>query len=187
MIEIFLIGIGLSMDAFAVSVCKGLAMPKINKKYVLTIALFFGGFQALMPLLGWLLGSVIYVWISSIGAFISFGLLAYIGGKMIWDAIKEWRQTEDDDQEPPSINLKEFFLLAFATSIDAFAVGVTFSLFSVHIGLACGIIGITTFVLTILAVYIGHLIGSKIGAPAQLVGGIILVFIGVRILITSFL
>lgn len=175
------------MDAFAVSVCKGLAMPKINKNLTLIIALFFGGFQALMPLLGWFLGGAFYNYIHRYGSIISFLLLFIIGGKMVLDSIKEWKNPEEVDMSEPKIDLKEFFLLAIATSIDAFAVGVTFSLMSVAIIPAITVIGLTTFCLTIVAVFIGHLIGSRLGTPAQLIGGLVLIFLGCRILILSIL
>lgn len=185
--ELFLIGIGLSMDAFAVSVCKGLAMPKISMRVTLTLALFFGGFQALMPVLGWLLANTFHHYISAYASWISFILLAYIGGKMGWDAIKEWRHPSDLTLDEPIIDIKDFFLLAVATSIDAFAVGVTFSLLSVNVLLAAGIIGLSTFTLSAIAVFIGHLIGAKMGVPAQLAGGIILIGLGVRILISHYI
>lgn len=184
-VEIILIGIGLSMDAFAVSVCKGLAMPKINIKYTCIIALFFGGFQFLMPILGWLLGGAFYDYISRYGSWISFALLAYIGGNMIIETIKEIKSNEEPKEETLNVDFKEFLILAVATSIDAFAVGVTFSLLSVNILVASIMIGITTFVLSLLAVQIGHRLGSKIGAPAKIAGGSILIFLGLRILILS--
>ena len=125
-IELFLIGIGLSMDAFAVSICKGLVMEKVNKKQAFIIGLYFGGFQALMPLIGWFLGIRFQKYITSIDHWIAFVLLALIGGKMIVEAIRDPDVEEIGKKDPP-LDHKEMFLLAVATSIDALAVGITFA------------------------------------------------------------
>ncbi|MBP5266839.1 MAG: manganese efflux pump [Lachnospiraceae bacterium] len=182
--DLFLIGVGLSMDAFAVSVCKGLGMTRINKKQCFLIALFFGGFQALMPLLGWVLGSAVAGYVTKIDHWIAFLLLAYVGGKMAFDAIKEWKEDETPIALDLPLPLKELVMLAIATSIDAFAVGITFSFLTVNIWKAIGIIGITTFVLSGLGVFLGNIFGSKLKSKAQLAGGIILIALGVRILVT---
>lgn len=182
--DLLLIGIGLSMDAFAVSVCKGLGMTRINKKQCFLIALFFGGFQALMPLLGWVLGSAVAGYVTKIDHWIAFFLLAYVGGKMAFDAIKEWKEDETPIALDLPLPLKELVMLAIATSIDAFAVGITFSFLTVNIWKAIGIIGITTFVLSGLGVFLGNIFGSKLKSKAQLAGGIILIVLGIRILVT---
>ncbi len=180
--ELFLIGVGLSMDAFAVSVCKGLNMHgKINFKHAGVIALFFGGFQAIMPLIGYFLGMGFEKYITRIDHWIAFLLLGFIGGKMIVEAIKEWNEV--DKQEEDKLDIKELFVLAVATSIDALAVGITFAFLNVNIWSAISIIGTTTFVLSIIGVVIGNKFGSKYKSKAELVGGIILVLMGVKILL----
>ena len=131
-LELALIGVGLSMDAFAVSVCKGLSMRKVDKKYMFVLAVFFGGFQALMPALGWLLGSQFQSYITAIDHWIAFILLVLIGGKMILDVVKEKGENEEVCPEGSvRIDLREFFLLAIATSIDALAIGITFAFLQV--------------------------------------------------------
>lgn len=183
--EIFLLGVGLSMDAFSVAICKGLGMRKVNKKQCFIIALFFGGFQALMPFIGWALGSTFAEKIVKFDHWIAFILLLYIGGKMIIDAIKEWKETDEKAEVMDApLNIKELFIMAIATSIDALACGVTFS-FSENFNIlrAITIIGCTTFVISAGGVYIGNIFGSKYKAKATLVGGIILVFLGVKILL----
>ena len=180
--ELFLIGVGLSMDAFAVSVCKGLNMHgKINFKHAGVIALFFGGFQAIMPLIGYFLGMGFEKYITRRDHWIAFLLLGFIGGKMIVEAIKEWNEV--DKQEEDKLDIKELFVLAVATSIDALAVGITFAFLNVNIWSAISIIGTTTFVLSIIGVVIGNKFGSKYKSKAELVGGIILVLMGVKILL----
>ena len=126
-IELFLMGVGLSMDAFAVSICKGLGMRKVNKKQALVIGLFFGGFQALMPLIGWLLGSQFEKYITSIDHWIAFILLAFIGGKMIVESVRPDKEDDEVKEMDAPLDLKEMFVLAVATSIDALAVGITFA------------------------------------------------------------
>ena len=178
--ELFLIGIGLSMDAFAVSICKGLSMQKIDKKYTLCIGLFFGGFQALMPLTGYLLGSRFSGYIERFDHWIAFVLLALIGFNMI----KESREEEEEEEKPyAGVNFKELLILAVATSIDALAVGVSFAFLGVHIEPAVTLIGCTTFVLTLVGVWVGNLFGSRYKSRAELTGGIILNLIGVKILL----
>ena len=184
LLELALIGVGLSMDAFAVSICKGLSMRKVDKKYMLVLAAFFGGFQALMPTLGWLLGSQFQSYITAIDHWIAFILLALIGGKMILDVIKEKGENEEvcpDDSV--RIDLKEFFLLAVATSIDALAVGITFAFLQVKLASSVTIIGCITFCFTIAGVLIGNVFGTKFKDKATILGGIILIGIGVKILL----
>lgn len=181
-VELLLIGVGLSMDAFAVSVCKGLNMRgKVNFKHAGVIALFFGGFQALMPLIGYFLGIGFEKYITKIDHWIAFVLLGFIGGKMVIEAIKEWNA--EDKQEEDKLDIKELFILAVATSIDALAVGITFAFLSVNIWSAISIIGVTTFILSLIGVVIGNKFGSKYKSKAELVGGIILVLMGIKILL----
>ncbi len=179
-VELFLIGVGLSMDAFAVSVCKGLGMKKINGKGMLVIALFFGGFQALMPLIGWALGTRFESYITSVDHWIAFALLAFIGGKMIYEAVA------DKEQEVAvafKLDLKELLMLAVATSIDALAVGITFAFLQVNIWSAIALIGCTTFALSAVGVLVGHKFGSKYEKKAEIAGGVILILIGLKILL----
>lgn len=181
-VELFLIGVGLSMDAFAVSICKGLNMKKINYKHALIIGGFFGGFQALMPLLGWALGSRFEQYIESVDHWIAFILLAFIGGKMVYESIKDG----DDDEESAhqdKLDIKELFTLAVATSIDALAVGVTFAFLKVSIVPSITLIGITTFVISVGGVVIGNRFGSKYKNKAEIAGGMILILIGLKILL----
>ena len=178
--ELFLIGIGLSMDAFAVAICKGLGMERINKRDALLLALFFGGFQALMPLTGYLLGSRFASYIERWDHWIAFVLLAFIGGNMIRESRE---QEEEEAKHGGSIRYRELFTLAVATSIDALAVGVSFAFLGVHIAPAVTLIGCTTFVLTLVGVWVGNLFGSRYKSRAELTGGIILVLIGVKILL----
>lgn len=183
-LELALIGVGLSMDAFAVSICKGLSMRKVDKKYMLVLAAFFGGFQALMPTLGWFLGSQFQTYITVIDHWIAFILLTLIGGKMILDVIKEKGENEEvcpDDSV--RIDLKEFFLLAVATSIDALAVGITFAFLQVKLASSVTIIGCITFCFTIAGVLIGNVFGTKFKDKATILGGVILIAIGVKILL----
>ena len=183
-IDIFLFGVGLSMDAFAVAICKGLAMKQVNKKQMLLIALFFGGFQALMPLIGFLLGSAFADLISAYDHWIAFVLLLYVGGNMIIEAIKEWKDEDKVEVMDPPLDLKELTLLAIATSIDALACGITFSFYKeFNIIRAIIIIGLTTFCISAGGVYVGNIFGNKFKAKAQLLGGIILIFLGVKILL----
>lgn len=176
--ELFLIAIGLSMDAFAVAVCRGLGMKKLNMKQGLIIALFFGGFQALMPLLGWLLGNQLEQYIVSIDHWIAFILLGYIGGKMIWDAFHE-----EDEEIPSGFDVKQLFLMAIATSIDALAMGITFAFLRVSIVPAITMIGTTTFVISLVGVWLGHRFGTRYKNKATLAGGIVLCVIGLKILL----
>lgn len=185
-VETFLIGVGLSMDAFAVAVCKGLGMKKINWRHTLIIALFFGGFQALMPLLGWALGTQFASYITPIDHWIAFGLLAFIGGKMLIDAFKGEGGCDEAcgcGEDEPRLDIKELVMLAVATSIDALAVGITFAFFGVNIWLAILIIGVTTFVLSFAGVAIGNQFGSRFEKPATIAGGVALTLIGVKILV----
>ena len=182
-IELFLVGVGLAMDAFAVSICKGLAMRKVNKKQALLIGLFFGGFQALMPFVGWALGTQFESYIKNIDHWIAFILLGYLGGKMMIEAIRTGNEEVEIDQMDPPLNIKELFLLAIATSIDALAVGITFAFLNYPIFEAVSIIGITTFFISIGGVYAGNFFGNKYTRKAEFFGGLILVIIVIKILL----
>lgn len=182
-IELFLLGVGLSMDAFAVSVCKGLGMRKLNKKQALIIGLYFGGFQALMPFVGWLLGSQFQKYITSIDHWIAFILLGFIGGKMMIEAIREWNEEEVVDVMDAPIDHKNMLVLAVATSIDALAVGITFAFLGTPIVEAITIIGITTMVISIAGVVVGNFFGSRYKSKAEFIGGLILVLLGLKILL----
>ena len=180
--ELFLIAVALSMDAFAVAVCKGLSMRRLHWGRAAVIALLFGGFQALMPLLGWLLGTQFEQYITAFDHWIAFALLAFIGGKMIWESRKSEEEAAAacDDR----LDLGELLVLAVATSIDALAVGITFALLpEVRIWASIGLIGVTTFVLSLLGVAMGNRFGSKYQQKAELAGGVILVAIGLKILL----
>lgn len=179
-IEIVLVGVSLAMDAFAVSTCKGLSMPKINYKHALIIALFFGVFQAVMPLIGWLLGSTFEKYITTFDHWIAFALLLMLGIKALVDAIKD---KDDDKNEEYKLDFKELTVLAIATSIDALAVGVTFAFLQVSLALSVSLIGVITFVLCLIGVMIGNKFGSKWKKPASIAGGVVLILMGVKILL----
>lgn len=177
-LELILIAIGLGMDAFAVSICKGISMPKMNWKKAIIIGLYFGIFQALMPVIGFTLGKTFENLVTSIDHWIAFGLLLIIGIKMIIDAFKEDNISVND-----SINWKVMVILAIATSIDALAVGITFAFLQVNLLLAVSIIGIITFILCVIGTKIGNNFGNKFENKAEILGGIVLIFIGVKILL----
>ena len=178
LIELFILAIGLSMDAFAVSVCKGLAMPKITVKKTLIVGLWFGGFQALMPAIGYLLGVQFRDQITSIDHWIAFILLGIIGANMIKEAC-----SGDCEEENDSLDIKTMFLLAVATSIDALAVGITFAFLNVHLLAAVSFIGVTTFTLSAIGVKIGNVFGTKYKSKAEFAGGVILILLGLKILL----
>ncbi len=175
--SLFVIAVGLSMDAFAVSICKGLAMQKINLKKAGIVGLWFGGFQALMPAIGYLLGSQFEQYITAIDHWIAFVLLSLIGASMIKEAL-----SKEEECANASLDVKTMFLLAVATSIDALAVGVTFAFLQVQIVPAVLFIGVTTFVLSAIGVKVGNVFGVKYKSKAELAGGIILIVMGVKIL-----
>ena len=182
LVEFLLLGVGLAMDAFAVSICKGLAMRKVNKKQAVIIALLFGGFQAIMPVIGWLLCKGFQTYIEAFDHWIAFALLAFIGVKMI---IETLREKEDDvviEEMDPPLDMKEMLMLAIATSIDALAVGISLAALDRPIVESAAIIGVVTFVISIIGVYIGNFFGNRYKKRAELTGGIILVLIGVKIL-----
>lgn len=182
-IELLLMGVGLAMDAFAVSVCKGLSMKKLNKKQAVVIGLYFGGFQALMPLVGWILGSQFQQYITNIDHWIAFVLLGFIGGKLVIEAVKEWNEEDIVEVKDQPLDHKNMFMLAIATSIDALAVGITFAFLETPIIEAITIIGITTMIISIIGVVVGNFFGGKYKHKAELVGGVILILLGLKILI----
>lgn len=178
-IEIALIGVGLAMDAFAVSICKGLAMRRMNYKKAIIIAAFFGGFQALMPALGYVLGTTFANKIAAIDHWIAFILLALIGANMIKEALS----SDDDECQDDSLRLGDLIMLSIATSIDALAVGITFAFFNVSLLLSVSMIGIITFIICVIGVKVGNVFGEKYKSKAELAGGLILIVMGAKILI----
>ena len=174
--ELLLIAVGLSMDAFAVSICKGLSLKKLGVKHAALVGLYFGGFQALMPLIGWALGYRFEHIIENVDHWIAFALLTIIGLSMIREANKAEELNDD-------LSFKTMVLLAIATSIDALAVGVTFAFLQVRILPAASLIGVTTFLISAVGVYIGHIFGLKYRAKAEIAGGVILIGIGLKILL----
>ena len=178
LIELVLIAVGLSMDAFAVSVCKGLAMPKCTFKKAAIVGLWFGGFQALMPAIGYVLGAQFQEAIASIDHWIAFVLLALIGGNMIHEALDN-----DEEEADASLDVKTMFLLAVATSIDALAIGITFAFLKVSIIPAVCFIGIVTFIISFAGVKIGNVFGARYKNKAEIVGGVILILLGLKILL----
>lgn len=172
------ISIAVSMDAFSVSICKGLATKKFSLKTALICGIWFGGFQALMPLIGYFLGSQFQHLITSIDHWIAFGLLLLIGINMIYEALKSGNNESPDG----NTGLKTMFLLAIATSIDALAIGVSFAFLKVNIWVSILMIGVTTFIFSFIGVVIGNFFGSRYSKTAQVTGGLILIFIGTKIL-----
>lgn len=175
--ELFVLAVGLSMDAFAVSICKGLSLGKIKWKHMALAGVWFGGFQALMPLIGFSFGRFFTDVITRYAHWIAFVLLLFIGGKMIKEAFGE---EEDVDS---SMSAKSMFLLAVATSIDALAVGVTFAFLKVQIVPAISFIGVITFICSAVGVKIGSIFGVKYKSKAEVCGGIVLICIGLKILL----
>lgn len=180
--EVFMIGVGLSMDAFAAAICKGLSMRRATAGNILIIAVLFGGFQALMPLIGYFLGNQFEEYIVSVDHWIAFTLLLFIGGKMIIEVFKEG-EAEKCDVFETKLNIKEVVIMAVATSIDALAVGISFAFLRVDIKTSVLIIGITTFFISAAGVAIGKKFGSKFKNKATVAGGIILILIGTKILL----
>ncbi len=182
--EICLLGVGLAMDAFAVSICKGLQMQRFQRGASLWIGGFFGGFQALMPFLGWLLGALFAMYIMQFSHWIAFFLLAFLGGKMLLESIQQTTETTETPTAAFQLDFRELFLLAIATSIDALAVGVTFSMMpDVNIILAILLIGSITFLISIAGVKVGNVFGNRFERQAGVLGGCILIAIGCKILL----
>lgn len=178
LIELFILAVGLSMDAFAVSICKGLSVPQQKTRHALICGAYFGGFQALMPFLGWLLGIQFQSVITSVDHWIAFILLGIIGLNMV----KESRSREEEATDA-SFGPKAMLPLAVATSIDALAVGVTFAFLDVSIAPAVSFIGVVTFLCSAVGVKIGSVFGLKYKSKAELFGGLVLIAMGVKILI----
>lgn len=176
---LFTLAVGVSMDAFAVSVCKGLAMKKITMRKAITVGLWFGGFQALMPLVGYVLGIQFRDKITTIDHWVAFLLLSFIGINMIREAFSE----EEPETGEPSLAVRDMFLLAVATSIDALAVGVTFAFLDVDIVPAVTFIGTVTFLFSTMGVKAGNVFGEKYESRAEVAGGVILTLLGIKILL----
>lgn len=175
--ELFILAVGLSMDAFAVSICKGLSLGKIKAKHMVIAGVWFGGFQALMPVIGYFLGSLFADIVAKYAHWIAFALLLFIGGSMIKESF------EEEEALDASMTVGSMFLLAIATSIDALAVGVGFAFLKVQIVPAVSFIGVITFLLSAIGVKIGSLFGTKYQSKAELAGGIILILIGLKTLL----
>ena len=175
--EMIILAIGLSMDAFAVSVCKGLSLGKIRLSHSVKAGIWFGGFQALMPVIGYFLAGLFAGFIDEFDHWIAFGLLALIGLNMIREIFSKEEKQDD------SMSVRTMLLLAIATSIDALAVGVTFAFLKVNLPLAVGIIGVTTFLFSAVGMKLGSIFGTRYQKKAQLAGGIILILIGTKILL----
>lgn len=177
-LELFLLAVGLSMDAFAVAICKGLTLKKTDGKSMVLVGAWFGGFQALMPVAGYLVGVQFKEAITAVDHWIAFGLLAVIGGNMIREGVSGGEEAEDASLAP-----KNMLLLALATSIDALAVGVSFAFLDVNIGAAAGFIGVVTFLLSAAGVKVGGVFGAKYKNRAEIAGGVILILLGLKILL----
>ena len=175
--ELFIIAVGLSMDAAAVSICKGLSVSRAGLRHCLIAGLYFGVFQALMPALGYLLGIQFQALITSIDHWIAFLLLSFIGANMIRESRRE------AEAESPDFSPRAMFPLAVATSIDALAIGVTFAFLDVDIAPAVSFIGVTTFVLSAVGVYVGNVVGARFKSRAEMLGGAVLIIMGVKILL----
>ncbi|KYF59566.1 hypothetical protein BE08_16800 [Sorangium cellulosum] len=182
---ILLLALGLAMDATAVSAARGLAVPAIRARHVVLVAAFFGGFQALMPLIGWLLGARIGPLVQAWDHWIAFGLLGAIGGKMLWEARAS---AEDDDAAPKDLfALKVMFVLAIATSIDALAIGFTLPMLNAPFALSLVTIGITTAILSAIGLFAGRRFGAMLGKRLDAAGGVVLIGLGVKILVEHLL
>ena len=176
--ELFILAVGLSMDAFAVAICKGLAIRKLRLRQALVVGLWFGAFQSLMPAIGYLLGSAFAGLVTSVDHWIAFVLLAIIGANMIREGLKG-----DEESCDPSLSFQVMLMLAIATSIDALAVGVTFAFLQVNIVAAVLFIGCTTFVISAVGVKIGNVFGARYKSKAEVFGGAVLILIGLKILL----
>ena len=184
LVEIFLIAVSLALDAFAVSVSSGISIPGFGPRQAVKMGLWFGTFQFLMPLLGWLLGSSVSQYIEAVDHWVAFGLLAVIGGKMAWESLR--RGCGEEGEAPPDLSAQRLCVLAIATSIDALAVGVTFAFLQVEqaeIVSAVSFIGVITFVLSAVGVKVGAVFGARFRSRAELAGGLILILMGLKILL----
>ena len=176
--ELFLLAVGLSMDAFAVSICKGLSIQKLKLRHALIVGAWFGAFQALMPVIGYLLGSAFADMIEAVDHWIAFALLDLIGGNMIREALGH-----EEEEADPSLAPMTMLLLAVATSIDALAIGVTFAFLRVDVLWAVSLIGVCTFLISVVGVKVGNVFGARYKSKAELAGGVVLVLIGLKILL----
>lgn len=179
--ELFVIAVGLSMDAFAVAICKGLSVEKVRPRHSIIVGAWFGGFQALMPFLGYLLGSSFAQKIEFIDHWVAFVLLGLIGANMLREAVTE--HEDEEVEQNGSFGIKSMFPMAVATSIDALAIGVSFAFLQVQIVPAVTFIGVITFVLSAVGVCIGNVFGARYKSKAEFVGGLVLIGMGVKILI----
>ena len=176
--ELLLIAVSMSMDAFAVSICKGLSVRKVEPKHCLAVGGWFGGFQGIMPVIGFVLTSLFAALITSVSHWIAFGLLLFIGGNMIRESMEKEEEEVDD-----SFSFMTMLTLAVATSIDALAMGVTLNLSGANIWLAAPMIAITTAVLSPIGLKVGNVFGTKYKSKAELAGGVVLVLLGIKILL----
>ena len=196
--ELILLALGLAMDAFAVSICKGLATKKLEIKHMCIVGIWFGGFQALMPIIGYYLGSTFSSYITKIDHWIAFALLAFIGINMIKESLEKPKcdseeckngQCNIDNNESITVNnpfaVKTMFIMAIATSIDALAVGVTFAFLDVNVWVAVAFIGIITFAMSAIGIKIGNIFGDKYKSKAEFAGGVILILLGIKILVDA--
>lgn len=177
--ELLILAVGVSMDALAVAICKGLSIQKLKLRHAIIVGLWFGAFQALMPTIGWLLGSAFTELITSIDHWVAFVLLGIIGGNMVREALSR----KEDDEVDPSLAFGAMLVLAIATSIDALAVGVTLALLNVNILATVLSIGLCTFIISTIGVKIGNVFGMKFKSKAELLGGVVLILIGLKILL----
>ena len=177
-IEILLISIGLAMDAFAVSVCKGLAMKKMSWKKAIIIGLYFGIFQAVMPVIGYFLGTTFEIFITYVDHWVAFILLVGIGINMVKEAFNKKSENRNDN-----VDMKTMLVLSIATSIDALAIGITFACLKIHIVMPVITIGLITFIISVIGVKIGNRFGDKYGKKAEIMGGVILILLGIKILL----
>ena len=179
LIEILIIAVGVSMDAFAVSICKGLSVSRLRPRNVLSVALWFGGFQALMPLIGYFLGVSFADFVSSVDHWIAFVLLGIIGGNMIREAFGK----DDDEHSDSDFSFRTMLALAIATSIDALAIGVSFAFLKVNIWEAVILIGLITGAFSATGIFVGNVFGSRYKSKAEFLGGLILIVMGLKILL----
>ena len=183
-VELIILAVGLSMDAFAVAICKGLSMKKVSFKEMAIVGLWFGGFQALMPLIGYFLGEAFEKYIEQIDHWVAFVLLVLIGALMIKESFEKEEKKEEEKEDSSPLAFKTMLTMAIATSIDALAVGISFGILpDVNITVAVSSIGIITFILSAVGVKIGNVFGAKYKSKAEFAGGLILVLLGIKILL----
>lgn len=186
-LTISFIAVGLAMDAFAVSVASGMIIRQVQMRHALKFGLFFGVFQFMMPVIGWLLGSYFATYIAAVDHWVAFGLLAVIGGRMIWEAVTGGEETDPDCNEEKLLSLSNMTILAVATSIDALAVGISFAVVGVHIWSASLVIGAVAFLLSAAGIFLGKRLGCLFGRRVEIFGGALLIGIGLKILLEHLL